>query len=74
MPREITAEQRREWAAKAGATNHARREAERERWRQMEAEREAQIAALRRVRDNPEADPADVLRAVELLNQLLPKY
>ena len=32
------------------------------------------IEALRRVRDNPDADPAAVLRAVELLNQLLPKY
>ena len=74
MPREITAEQRREWAAKGAATLRAHKEAERERLRQREAEREAQIAALRRVRDNPEADPADVLRAVELLDRLTPKY
>ena len=50
------------------------REARAEWERQQVAEREAQLAALRRVRDNPEADPADVLRAVELLDKLMPKY
>ena len=70
----MTNEQRVAAAAKGAATLRAHKEAERERLRQREAERKAQIAALRRVRDNPEADPADVLRAVELLDKLLPKY
>ena len=41
----------------------------RERAAQCAAEREAQIKALREVRDNPEAAPADRLRAVELLKE-----
>ena len=70
----MTTEERKAAAAKGAETRRQRHAAEMERWRQREAEREAQIAALRRVRDNPDADPAAVLRAVELLNQLLPKY
>ena len=70
----MTTDQRAAAAAKGAETRRQRHAAEMERWRQREAEREAQIAALRRVRDNPDADPADVLHAVELLNQLLPKY
>lgn len=48
------------------------RKREREAQRKYDAER--QIEALRAVRDNPNADPGDVLRAVELLNDLLPRY
>jgi|GEM_PF-4692938 len=40
----------------------------------VKEERQAQIDALRRVRDNPGADPGDVLRAVELLSKLAPTY
>lgn len=34
------------------------------------AEREAQLGALRRVRDNPDSTPADVVKAVELIQQI----
>lgn len=36
---------------------------------QQKAERAAQIKALREIRDNPDASPADRLRAVELLTE-----
>ena len=74
MPREITAEERREWAAKGAATLRAHKEAERERQRRWDAERQSQLDALRRVRDNPDADPAAVVEAVKLLDKLTPKY
>ncbi len=38
---------------------------------QQKAEREAQIKALREIRDNPDASPADRLRAVELLKEYM---
>lgn len=46
----------------------------RQRAAEAKAERQAQIDALRRVRDNPGADAGDVLRAVELLSKLAPTY
>lgn len=36
---------------------------------QRRADREAQIKALREIRDNPDAAPSDRLRAVELLKE-----
>ena len=74
MPREITAEQRREWAAKAGKTNSERRRHERERWRQQEAEREQTIAVLRQIRDSDKARQGERLQAIQMLSELLPKY
>lgn len=38
---------------------------------QRKAEREASIKALREIRDNPDASPADRLRAVELLKDYI---
>ena len=46
-------------------------QAKRERAAQQKAEREAKMKALREIRDNPDASPADRLRAVELLKEYL---
>ena len=70
----MTNEQRAAAAAKGAATLRAHKEAERERLRRQEAEKQAQLAALRRVRDDPDSSPADVLRAVELLDRLTARY
>ena len=70
MPREITAEQRREWAAKAGATNHARREAERERFRAEIRDRENALEICRKIRDNENASDADRLEAIRLIEAI----
>ena len=66
----MTDEKRAAAAAKCRETYRRKRE----RAAEVKEEQRAQIAALRRVRDNPDADPADVLRAVELLDKLTPKY
>lgn len=42
-------------------------QAKREHAAQRKAEREATIKALREIRDNPDASPAERLRAIELL-------
>lgn len=55
-------------------TYRRNRAAAEEKQHSREAEQRAQIDALRCVRDNPDADPGDVLRAVELLEKLAPKY
>ncbi len=46
-------------------------QAKREHAAQRKAEREAQIKALREIRDNQDASPADRLHAVELLKQYI---
>ena len=74
MPKEITAEEKAARIAKQRESARRNREARAEWERQREVEREAQLAALRRVMDNPDSTPADVLRAVELLDRLIPKY
>lgn len=50
---------------KLKATYQAKRECA----AQRKAEREAQIKALREIRDNQDASPADRLHAVELLKE-----
>ena len=54
-------------AAETRARNRQAREA-RERVRR--AEREAQLAGLRQVRDDPRTGPGDRLRAIELIEKL----
>ena len=66
----MTDEQKNRAAEKRRATAERKRQHK----QALKAEREAQLDALRRVRDNPDAGPADVLRAVELLDKLTPKY
>ena len=61
---------RHEAAQKAAQTAREHREKWKERERERREELAAQIAALRRVRDNPDSSSADVLRAVELLVKL----
>lgn len=63
-------EKRRAAAKKAAETYKRHRAKQAEMAAQREAEQAAQIAALRRVRDNPDSSSADVLRAVELLVKL----
>ena len=64
-------DERRVAAAEKCRETYRRKAEARER---AKAERRAQIAALRRVRDDPDADPGDVLRAVEQLSKLAPIY
>lgn len=54
-------------AQKAAQTRRERKAKERERFRQMLADKAAIRAALMNVINNPDADPADVVRAAELL-------
>ena len=54
-----------------GETLKATYQRKREHAAQRKAEREAQIKALREIRDNPDASPADRLRAVELLKEYM---
>ena len=61
---------RREAAQKAAQTAREHREKWKERERERQEELAAQIAALRRVRANPDSSSADVLHAVELLVKL----
>ena len=63
-----------ELRAAAEVKRRATYERKRQRSAEIKAERQAQIDALRRVRDNPDTDPSDILRAVELLSELAPKY
>lgn len=44
-------------------------QAKREHAAQQRAEREATAKALREIRDNPDASPADRLRAIEILKE-----
>ena len=74
MSKEFTSEEKAARIAKQRESARRNRERRAEWERQQVAEREAQLAALRRVRDNPDSSPADVLRAVELLDRLTPKY
>ena len=67
MTKEITTEQRREWAAKAGATRHEKREREREESRQRHRDGERALAVCREIRDSETATDRDRLKAVELL-------
>lgn len=64
------AEKRHAAAQKAAATYREHRAKQRERERERQEERDAQIAALKKVRDDPDSPSGDVLRAVELLMQL----
>ena len=70
MPREITAEQRREWAAKGAATLRARKEAERERFRAEIRDRENALEICRKIRDNENASDADRLEAIRLIEAI----
>ena len=62
-----TSQQRHEAAAKGAQTARRNRERREAMEANRKAEMAAQIAALRRVRDDPDSSSADVLRAVELL-------
>ena len=70
MPREITAEQRREWAAKGAATLRARKEAERERFRAEIRDRENALEICRKIRDNENASDTDRLEAIRLIEAI----
>ena len=74
MPREITAEEKAARIAKQRESARRNRERRAEWERQREAERAANIAALREIRDSAEATAADRLRAIEMLSGLLPRY
>lgn len=74
MQREISVEEKARRIEKQRESARRNRERRAEWERQQVAEREAQLAALRRVRDNPDSSPADVLRAVELLDRLRVRY
>ena len=65
-----TAEQRRAAAAKGAQTARRNRE-RRERMELMRGmERQATLHALREIRDNAKAPPADRLRAIEMLAKI----
>lgn len=67
----MTETEKRHAAAQKAAETYRRHRAQwKEREREHREELAAQIAALRRVRDNPDSSSADVLRAVELLVKL----
>ena len=55
---------------KAGQTNHERAEREKEAIRQARRDKEQAIQICRTIRDNPEAQDSDRLKAIELLKEL----
>ena len=70
----MTTEQRQEAAKKAAETrkrNAERREAKRQ---ALAADKEEQLAALRAVRDDPKTEPADRVKAVELIEMVKRLY
>ena len=67
MTKEITTEQRREWAAKAAATRHGKHEREIEAIRQKRRDGERALEVCREIRDKADASDGDKLKAVELL-------
>ena len=56
--------------AKAQETRKCNAQARRERRLKREREEAAQLAALRQIRDNPEATPGERLEAVKLLLEM----
>ena len=46
----------------------------RERWEREQAEIKAQAAALRQIRDNPEATPGERLEAIKMLEDMKKRY
>lgn len=70
MPREITAEERREWAAKGAETRRTRRAAEWERFRADNNDKPAALEICRRIRDDEHAADADRLKAIELIHTI----
>lgn len=54
----------------AAETRVKNRQAREEQARLRNAEREAQLSALRLVRDDPKTEPGDRLRAVELIHEI----
>ena len=67
MTKEITTEQRREWAAKAAATRHGKHEREIEAIHQKHRDAERALEVCREIRDRADASDGDKLKAVELL-------
>ena len=65
-----TPQQRHEAAAKGAQTARRNRERREAMEANRKAEMAAQIAALRRVRDDPDSSSTEILRAVELLDKL----
>ena len=65
-----TSQQRHEAAAKGAQTARRNRERRGAMEAQRRAEREATVHALREIRDNTEATPADRLRAIEMLVEM----
>ena len=61
---------RRKSAQRGVETRRRNSEARRERRRAETEEIKAQAAALRQIRDNPEAAPAERLKAIELLESM----
>ncbi len=46
----------------------------RERWEREQAEIKAQAAALRQIRDNPEATPGERLEAIKMLEDMKKRF
>ena len=59
---------------KSQETRRKNEQARRERHEREQAEIKAQAAALRQIRDNPDAMPGDRLEAVKLLMELQGRY
>lgn len=59
---------------KSQETRRKNEQARRERREREQAEIKAQAAALRQIRDNPQATPGERLEAVKLLMELQERY
>ena len=59
---------------KSQETRRKNEQARRERREREQAEIKAQAAALRQIRDNPQATPGECLEAVKLLMEMQERY
>ena len=58
----------------AQKTRKRNEQARRERWERENAEIKAQAAALRQIRDNPDATPGERLEAIKMLEDMKRRY
>lgn len=59
---------------KSQGTRKRNEQARRERQEREQAEIKAQVAALRQIRDNPDATPGERLEAIKMLEDMKKRY